>query len=245
MDRAAELAGEAAPEGAVIVADQQLSGRGRLGRVWQADGGQALTFSLLLRPVGLAAQPPRLAQLPMALALGALAALRRRLPRPQAASLKWPNDLQLDGAKVGGQLAELHSDPAAPALVLGLGLNLRQQAFPELPGATSLALHLGCPPEDPRLRPAPLLAELLWATAARLEVLEQGGSLLADWAAEVSTLGRRIQVRPLGQAAGSAEAAPCLEGLAEGLGPQGELLLRDDAGRLHTLQAGDVSLAAR
>lgn len=244
MDRAADLAGEGAPDGAVVVADQQRSGRGRLGRSWQAEAGQALTFSLLLRPAGHLGGPGALAQLPMALALGALEALRIRLPQPQAAALKWPNDLQLDGAKVGGLLAELRQETEGTVLILGLGLNLRQRDFPTLPDATSLSRHLGCEPTDPRLRRVPLLADLLRAAAVRLEVLEQGGSLLADWAAQLSTLGRRIRVRPLGGQVAGPGVEPCLEGLAEGLGPLGELLLRDDFGRLHLLRAGDVSLAA-
>ncbi len=244
MDRAAALAATDVPSGTVVVADRQTAGRGRLGRVWEAEAGESLMFSLLLRPRGPLARTDALPQIPLALALGALDALRRRLPRPEAASLKWPNDLLLDGAKAGGQLAELRGDPAAPTLVLGLGLNLRQRAFLHLPQATSLARHLGCPPEDPRLRPAPLLADLLRATAERLARLEAGGSLLQEWGAQLSTLGRRIRVHPLGEAAVAGSAPACLEGLAEGLGPQGELLLRDDAGRLHRLQAGDVSLAA-
>ncbi len=236
MDRLARLAENGAPEGATVVADRQTAGRGRLGRSWQAAPGQALMLSVLLRPPPALQDPERLAQLPMALALGALAALRLRLPDPAMAALKWPNDLLLAGRKAAGMLTELVWDAAGPRVILGLGLNLRQRAFPGLPDATSLAIALQAADEDPRLHRGDLAADLLRAAAAELARLAAGEALTPRWAAELATLGRRVTVRGL-------RDGPALEGLAEGVTADGALLLRDDRGRLHTLRAGDVSLS--
>lgn len=237
MDRLAVLAEAGAPEGTVVFADRQSAGRGRLGRAWEAAPGQALMLSLLLRPPPDLQDAERLAQLPMALALGALAALRRRLLVPAAATLKWPNDLLLGGRKVAGLLTELTWGAAGPRVVLGLGLNVRQPVFANLPEATSLALELGAADDDPRLHRGDLAADLLRAAAAELARLTDGEPLTPRWAAELATLGRRVSVRRMD------EGGPYLEGLAEGVAADGALLLRGDDGVLHPLRAGDVSLA--
>ena len=239
MDRLARLADAGAPSGAMVIADQQTAGRGRLGRSWQAEPGQALMFSLLLRPPPALQSPERLAQLPMALALGALAALRLRLPDPSAAALKWPNDLLLAGRKAAGMLTELAWDEAGPRVIVGLGLNLRQRAFPGLPDASSLALALqaAVEDEDPRLHRGDLAADLLRAAAAELARLAGGEALTPRWAAELATLGRWVRVRRLEEDGG------VLEGLAEGVAADGALLLRTEAGVLLQLRAGDVSLS--
>jgi BirA family biotin operon repressor/biotin-[acetyl-CoA-carboxylase] ligase len=109
----------------------QTAGRGRMGRRWHAAPGSALLFSLAL-PLGNAA-PPAAATLVAAVVLADVldTAFGRTQPAPQDASapldlqLKWPNDLLLDGRKLGGVLAELAVDRAgARTLVLGVGLNL-------------------------------------------------------------------------------------------------------------------------
>jgi BirA family biotin operon repressor/biotin-[acetyl-CoA-carboxylase] ligase len=239
MDRLARLAEDGAPEGATVIADRQTAGRGRLGRSWQAAPGQALMLSVLLRPPPALQDPERLAQLPMALALGVLAALRSRLPDPAMAALKWPNDLLLAGRKAAGMLTELAWNQDGPRVIVGVGLNLRQRAFPGLPDATSLALALQAADadEDPRLHRGDLAAELLRAAAAELARLAGGEALTPRWAAELATLGRRVTVRGL-------RDGPALEGLAEGVTADGALLLRTEDGVLRRLRAGDVSLAS-
>ena len=237
MDRLAQWAEAGAPDGAVAIADRQSAGRGRLGRAWEAAPGQALMLSLLLRPPRELQDPERLAQLPMALALGVLAAVRAQLPDPTGAALKWPNDLLLGGRKVAGLLTELAWGAAGPRLVLGLGLNVRQHTFADLPEATSLALELGAADDDPRLHRGDLAADLLRAAAAELARLADGEPLTPRWAAELATLGRRVRVRQIGG------EGPDLQGLAEGVAADGALLLRGDDGVLRQLRAGDVSLA--
>src|SRR5918998_5333758 len=120
------------PEGRVLVADHQTAGRGRLGRRWEAPSGSALLVSVLLRPdvaLGRAHLVTMAAGLAASDACEAVAGARP--------SLKWPNDLVVDDAKLAGLLAESVVDgDALPALVGGMGLNVT--AAPA-EGATCLA----------------------------------------------------------------------------------------------------------
>jgi BirA family biotin operon repressor/biotin-[acetyl-CoA-carboxylase] ligase len=119
-----------AAEGLVIVAEEQRAGRGRLGRLWVSPPRSALTFSILLRPPAPSSWLPLLAGVTVVAALRECAGVQ--------ATLKWPNDVQVAGRKLGGLLGEV----AGSAVVLGVGLNvsLRQAELPRA-DATSLVLE--------------------------------------------------------------------------------------------------------
>ncbi|MBD0292266.1 MAG: biotin--[acetyl-CoA-carboxylase] ligase [Jiangellaceae bacterium] len=127
----AALARSGADEGAVLVADYQTAGRGRLGRAWHAPPGTGLAVSLLLRPADVPAH--RWPWLPL-LAGDAVVEALESYPGT-AATLKWPNDVLLDGRKLAGILVERVDGAVAPAAVVGIGLNV--SAAPD--EATSLA----------------------------------------------------------------------------------------------------------
>jgi BirA family biotin operon repressor/biotin-[acetyl-CoA-carboxylase] ligase len=115
------------PEGALVVADHQTAGRGRLGRSWEAPAGTALLCSVLLKPpVG-----PPTPQLSLVAGVAVADALERLLGL--AVQLKWPNDVMLRRRKVAGCLAEARDD----AVVLGIGVNVSQTAdqLPENAGS--------------------------------------------------------------------------------------------------------------
>jgi BirA family biotin operon repressor/biotin-[acetyl-CoA-carboxylase] ligase len=160
----ADVAAEAradAPEGLIIVADEQTAGRGRLDRQWQSPRAAGIAVSVLLRPGRADAEREwapvpmsRFAMLPL-LAGVALVETVRRLADVDAV-LKWPNDLLIDDRKCAGILAEtVNSQPAEPpAVVLGVGLNvtLRDSELPRS-DATSVQLAGGsCVDRDPILR---------------------------------------------------------------------------------------------
>ncbi len=123
-----------APAGAVLAAENQTSGRGRLDRRWQSQPGTALTFSVLLRPAGVPAA--NRGWLPLLAGVAVASALRSRTGLDVV--LKWPNDVLCNGAKLAGILAEQAGD----AIVVGVGLNV-SSAEDELPTdqATSLLLQ--------------------------------------------------------------------------------------------------------
>lgn len=122
---------------AIIQARHQFAGRGRLGRQWLTEPDDALTFSLLFN-----GHPdhPKPYLLGMAVGLAAAQALDLKL--------RWPNDLNLGGRKIGGILTEIFRDQQGRQIaVVGLGLNVNQRSFPaEIEGlATSLLLERGSP----------------------------------------------------------------------------------------------------
>ena len=233
-DVAKELAEEGAPEGTLVIADEQTAGRGRLGRRWLAPKGSSLLMSLLFRPPLTPHQAGRLTMicsLAIADAIEEVTGLRT--------GLKWPNDILLGGRKAGGILTELGTtgERLDYAIVgVGLNVNLDVAQFPEIaPTATSLSRELG--QEVPRL-------ELLWAILAEIEErylrlrAEQpphaGGYLPhEEWAARLVTLHQQVRVTtPQG----------VLEGWAEGVDADGALILLLPDGRRRRLLAGDVTL---
>jgi BirA family transcriptional regulator, biotin operon repressor / biotin---[acetyl-CoA-carboxylase] ligase len=133
-DLASAIRSGTASEGTVLIAEQQLAGKGRRGRSWIAPYGSALTFSMTLHPEGV--EPARLGLLPLLAGVALAVTINRQAGL--AAKLKWPNDLQVENRKLAGILVERVGGFA----VVGVGLNVSQTAE-ELPtsGATSLTLE--------------------------------------------------------------------------------------------------------
>lgn len=225
MARAAELAVEGHAQGLVVAADAQTAGRGRLGRMWVAPPGSSLLLSLLLRPP---VPRARLPLLPLLAGVALTDAVRGHVPGVQVA-LKWPNDLLAGGAKAAGVLAE-----AGPgdAVVVGVGLNVDWRGVarpPELATATSLAEAAGGPVDRWRV-----LAGLLGVLGNRYRAwLDDPAAFLPAYRERCATIGRRVRVRLPDR------RAP-LEGAAVAIDDRGALLVRDDAGAVHQVHAGDV-----
>ena len=231
MTEAAAWASAGAPHGALVVAEHQTAGRGRHGRAWTAAPGESLTLSLVLRPT---LRPERLALVGLA---AGLAVAETAHTFGVAAHVKWPNDVLAAGpdgalAKLAGVLAEASWTGGRPAVVLGIGLNVRQTAFPAGLGATSLRIASGRDVE--RLDAlGPLLAHL----AARLADAErQPEALLAAVEARLVGVGETRAVR----FPGTDRAA--LVGTVAGLAADGALRLVTAAGE-QTVHAGEVTLA--
>ena len=189
-------AGEA--PGFVVLAEGQTAGRGREGRSFHSPAGGGLwasvTHRTALAPAGFPA---------FGVALGVAAAEALRKATGLEVTLRWPNDLMLGPLKLGGILAESGAD----RLVLGLGVNLAVEAFPEgLRGLATSVREAGAPPPSPAL----LLDAVLGILDADLADLEAGRTerLLARWRALCRTLGRPVRVT-----AGSGEVAGVLTAL--------------------------------
>jgi BirA family biotin operon repressor/biotin-[acetyl-CoA-carboxylase] ligase len=212
------------PEGVVLVAEHQVTGRGRLDRVWTSPPGAGITVSFLLRPDVPGARRgwlPLLTGVALAEAVGEVPGVR--------ASLKWPNDLlAADGAKLAGILAEVGSG----AVVVGVGLNVSTRAD-ELPETgTSLALAAGRPVD----RAAVLLQflrgferrYLAWAQTLGDPV---SSGLARDYLAWCSTVGSHVVV--------TLPDGSTLEGVAESVDWDGRLVVRTAEGVVE-LASGDV-----
>jgi len=209
--------------GLVVVADHQTAGRGRLDRTWDTPPGTALTFSAVADPVLPDEQWPLL---PLAAALAVADGVRRAADvDPQ---LKWPNDLLLAGAKLGGVLAERGADGA---VVVGFGINVstRREELP-IETATSLALA------GARTDREPLVKECLRSLARRYEhfLAARGASdsVLPAYRLRCETIGQEVVVHgPGGETA---------TGIAVDVDDAGLLVVRDASGVERRWSAGDV-----
>ncbi|MES1205299.1 MAG: biotin--[acetyl-CoA-carboxylase] ligase [Pseudomonadota bacterium] len=229
-DIAAAEARAGAAEGLLVTADEQTAGRGRLGRTWHSPPGTNLMLSLLLRPKRPAAEIPTLTLL----AGGALSAAIRALGFETR--VKWPNDLLLRAGgrekKVAGILTEASSEGGRIGhVVVGIGLNVNTEGFPdELSSkATSLRIARGA-----ALSRVEVLARMLGALEAAFDdFAARGPAAAVEWWEAHAELGRagRVQMQ-----AGDRT----IEGLVTGLGVDGALEVRDDAGTLHRIVSGEV-----
>jgi BirA family biotin operon repressor/biotin-[acetyl-CoA-carboxylase] ligase len=222
-----ELAAQGAPEGTLVIADEQTGGKGRLGRKWLAPRSTSLLMSLLFRPDLPPGQAPRLT---MICSLAIAHAIEGLTGLP--VGLKWPNDIFVRGKKAGGILTESGATGGRLDYVvvgMGLNVNLAISALPELRGmATSLSQELGR--EVSRLE---LLWRILGGIEARYNSLRRGESPHEEWAARLITLGREVQV---------ATPDGVLAGWAEGVDADGALILRTPDGQRERILAGDVTL---
>ncbi|RRO12771.1 biotin--[acetyl-CoA-carboxylase] ligase [Saccharopolyspora rhizosphaerae] len=235
-----DLAAAASAGGAdrtVLIAEEQNAGRGRLQRQWLSPRGSGLFVSVLLRPD---VPPSAMAWMPLISGIALAETVEGTTGVP--AGLKWPNDLLLgsgdDWLKGAGILCEAVAGPDGMALVLGMGVNVRQHRD-ELPAgagglpATSLAAE-GADVDRDEFAAALLeaLAEVegRWRDAGG-DVVSTG--LLDRYRRLCRTLGKRVRVE-LG------EGEPDLHGVAEDVDPGGRLVVRDDTGRTTAVSAGDV-----
>ncbi len=221
QDAARELAERGVAEGAVVVAEVQEAGRGRLGRSWHSAAG-GIYATVVLRP------PPRALR---ALSLAASVAVARVLGLLGLdAKVKWPNDVQVSGRKVCGVLVEAAAEPGGAVYALvGIGLNVNNELPPELAGAAAtLRGLLGKP--VPRL---PLFLKLLEELGDVYARVREGrwSEVLREWRGRSSTLGRIVRVE-------TPEGA--FTGLAVDVSEDGALLVRLESGELREFHAGDV-----
>lgn len=229
-DIMARLAGDGMEEGAVVFAEAQSRGRGRLGRLWISPARKGLWFSILLRPD----LPPQSAtQLTVAAATALARAIA--LQTGLVPEIKWPNDILIGGKKVAGILTELTAElDHVREVVLGIGVDVNLDAA-ELPSelrktATSLKIESGQPVDRAELAVA-ILREL----DDDYERIRRGQFELvaAEWQQRCTTLGREVSIR-IGDRV--------IRGRAESLDAEGALLLRTQHGRLERIIGGDVTM---
>ena len=233
QSEAQRLAAAGAPEGTVVTALHQRAGRGRRGHEWWDAPGESLLASVLLRPAGPVTAAPQLSLvggLAVADALVAVAAVPARI--------RWPNDLLVDGRKVCGILAEAASDSVGDSVgagagrlhhvILGIGVNLAQTAFPEALAdrATSLRLVTGRAPAADAV-----LAAVLEHLARHYDAWRAGGfaALRAAWLERSTLPGQTVRL-PDGS-----------DGVGVDVGDDGILVARARDGRLvHIVSGGTV-----
>ena len=225
-----DAAADGAPEGTVVIADEQLAGRGRRGRPWIAPAGSSLLCSVLFRPSG---PPGRLHLVPTAVALGARDAALA--VAGVEVDLKWPNDLLVGGAKLGGVLSEAVGEP--PAVVVGIGMNLAWPAGWPPPGplaeivagATTLERAAGRRVDRGELER--VLLERLEQRYGVLETEEGRRRTMQEYRVACATIGRDVRV--------VLDRSAC-EGRAEAVADDGRLVDKLAGGERHLFDSADV-----
>jgi BirA family transcriptional regulator, biotin operon repressor / biotin---[acetyl-CoA-carboxylase] ligase len=226
-DRALAWAEDGADEGAIVLADAQSAGRGRLGRTWASPAGAGIYVSLVLRPAAHA-----MPLLTMAAGLGVSdgIAAATGLPTP----VQWPNDVCVAGRpprKLAGLLAEAGSSGERVLhVVLGIGINVLPAAYPPdvAARATSLEGELGRAVSRPVV-----LAECLAGVWLRYEALtaRRTDDVLAAWRARAATtFGRRVEWD---------DPAGTRRGVARDVDANGALVVASESGMVR-LTAGEV-----
>jgi len=213
LDEAHTLAANGAPAGTVIVADEQTAGRGRVGRSWTSRAGGGVWCTVIERPTD--ARVLELLSLRVGLALAPLLEALGASP----VSLKWPNDLFVDGGKVAGVLTEARwQGSRAEWVAIGVGINV-------------------VPPGDGGDGPGAAL------DAPRHRVLEAAVQAIRAAAATTGLLteGERAEYGSRDLAAGRTLSEP-LSGIAAGVAPDGSLLVRTPAGE-ERVRAGSLRFA--
>jgi BirA family transcriptional regulator, biotin operon repressor / biotin---[acetyl-CoA-carboxylase] ligase len=223
-----KLARDGVKEGAVVFAESQTKGRGRLGRKWSSPTHKGLWFSILLRPK---LSPQETTQLTVASAT----ALRRAIKKVTglSADIKWPNDLLIGGKKVVGILTEMSAEvDRVRHVILGIGVDVNQTEFPPELRAIATSLNAEAGTDISRAELAVEILRELDFDYARI----CGGKFPAvadEWEAGCGTIGKGVSVQM---------GARRIRGIAEALDDDGALLVRTEHGHLERIIGGDVTL---
>ena len=223
-----KLARDGVKEGAVVFAESQTKGRGRLGRKWSSPTHQGLWFSILLRPK---LTPQEVTQLTVASAT----ALRRAIKTVTgvAADIKWPNDLLIGGKKVVGILTEMSAAvDRVRHVILGIGVDVNQTDFPPELRAIATSLKAATGEEISRAELAVEILRELDFDYARIGA-GKFATVADEWEIGCATIGKSVSVQ-----LGSRR----IRGIAEAMDDGGALLVRTEHGHLERITGGDVTL---
>ncbi|MFN0156807.1 MAG: biotin--[acetyl-CoA-carboxylase] ligase [Bacteroidota bacterium] len=221
------VAGCGAAEGTVVIAEQQTEGKGRHGRLWQANPNENLMFSLVLRPK---LTPEGLNLLPLYVAVGVAEAIERQTGLK--VECKWPNDLLINKKKVAGILIEGSIKKGlVEHVVVGIGINVNQQMFGNdlAHKATSLRLESGKELDRTSIFKEVLLSlEKTYQSSAGTAFQ----SIVPHWLLHTTMINKNISVSLQGN---------IISGIVKGLSPEGGLILQSN-GDEKTVFAGDVTV---
>ncbi|HEO8422614.1 biotin--acetyl-CoA-carboxylase ligase [Mycobacteroides abscessus subsp. abscessus] len=225
---AQKLALEGAAEGTLVVAEEQLGGRGRLERKWQSPKYKGIWMSLILKPSIPIMKTP---QLTLLTAVAVVQGIQEATG--VQADIKWPNDLLVNGKKLTGILTEMQADSdRIHSLIIGIGINVNQQLedFPEELKASATSIYLETNKSWDR---AKIIQEIMkQIEKLYLLYLEKGFyPIKLLWEIYSISLGNKVTANTLN---GS------IFGLAKGITDDGVLLLEDEEGVVHSIYSADI-----
>lgn len=227
---ASKLAQEGVAEGAVVIADSQVRGRGRFGRSWVSPPGVNLYMSIVLRPE----MEPKDATL-ITIMAGVACTIALRRVTGLHSTIKWPNDLMVSEKKLGGILTEIRiGQKRIEHAVTGIGINVNMDldVLPDVVKevATSIKMETG-----KLFSRTKIIQEILNEISNWYNVLKEKrhSELLSCWRQLTSTLGRKVEII-LGN--------ETLQGLAESITDEGMLIVRLPSGLSRIIQYGELTL---
>jgi len=225
-----QLAQAGAPDGTVILCEEQTAGKGRLARAWTSTQGKGIWMSVVIRPDIPPTKAPQftlIAAVAVARAIEVISDVR--------AEIKWPNDLLINGKKCTGILTELQADiDRVHSIILGIGVNVNQRLldFPEeiQSIATSILMITGQPVDR-----AKLVAQILYHLEIYSDMYVKHGftPLKILWESYSCTLGKRIKAIMVHQQ---------IEGIALGITDDGVLQVKTDDGKIHGIYSADIEI---
>lgn len=231
--KAFELARAGEAEGAVVIAETQTGGKGRVGRRWESPSGVNLYASVILRPDVAPSNAHELTFVSAVAVAEAVASLTGARPE-----VKWPNDILIDGRKAAGILLEMSSETDRVNFVvagIGLNVNSRSQMYSEDVGARAISLS----EKTGMLLDRAEVARRVFTSIDKWYRIyfEKGfASVLGEWRGYFSSVGAEVRVASFGK---------ILEGVCVGVGSDGALLLKTRSGAVERIVAGDVETVGK
>ena len=227
-DAARQLAEQGAPEGTLVLAEEQTQGRGRLGRSWLSERGAGIYASILLRPV---LKPRDAAVLTLVAAVAGSEAIEHACGLN--ADIKWPNDVLLSGRKCCGILSEMQAEKDdIRYVIVGIGINVNHSVFPAELGQRATSLRIEGKQAYSRVA---LLCEFLLRFELLYDDLQRGNraAVMQRWVDRSSfAFGKQVTV-DLG-------SGRKLEGQTAGLSELGNLKVTLADGRVEEVMSGDI-----
>ena len=228
-DEAKRLGKNGAKHGTLVIAEEQCLGKGRLGRTWNSPKGQAIYMTLLLRPQ---IEPEKASLLTLLAALAVTDAITA--VTGSFVQIKWPNDIVANGRKLCGILTEMSADMnGIRYVVVGIGINCNMTSFPQELKQTATSLFLETGKKQSRVQ---LAAKVMQSMEQYYEIFMQTQdftNLKQIYEKQLVNYNRMVRV-----------LSPDKEyiGTSCGINEKGELLVVDEAGQMHTVRSGEVSV---
>lgn len=226
--KAKELAEEGHPSGTLVVADRQTAGKGRRGRSWESPSGIGIFMTLMLKPE---INPNHASMLTLVAAMATTRAIRRVTGVP--AMIKWPNDIVMNGKKVCGILTEMSAQfDYINHIVIGIGINVHNEDFPEEIAQTASSLYLESGQHIHRASLIEAFLEEFEDVYAEYLKTEDMEGLMKEYDSMLVNRGRQVRVL---------DPKEPFEGKAMGITKKGELIVDTWESR-KLVSSGEVSV---
>ncbi len=227
---AKKIASEGCAHGTVVVADRQTMGRGRIGRQWQSDSADGLWFSIVVRPE---LEPENIQVITLAASVAVVEAIKET--QGIICGIKWPNDIILDGRKLGGILTELSAEPGhVNYVVVGIGINVNQDLehfdYEIRQKAVSLKMY-----DNKAVQRSKLLGSILtsFEKLYKSVLLGKNKDIIDKWTEYSVTIGKEVKV-----AYRNVEYI----GTAQSIAADGRLIVKCKDGVTREISAGEIQV---